>query len=119
MSMFTLRDAAALIPGATVMGDDSVAFERVSTDSRSAGPGDLFVAIKGDRFDAHDFLPEVAARNVTAALVTRTPDGGRARRRADLHVRLRRRSRCDQASVDGGDCGKIGGRRRRDKRQPA
>jgi UDP-N-acetylmuramoyl-tripeptide--D-alanyl-D-alanine ligase len=71
--MFSLREAAALIPGATVLGDDSVTFERVSTDSRSAGPGDLFVAIKGDRFDAHDFLPEVASRNVTAALVTRTP----------------------------------------------
>ncbi|MGF6567937.1 UDP-N-acetylmuramoyl-tripeptide--D-alanyl-D-alanine ligase [Paraburkholderia sp. GAS333] len=75
MSMFTLRDAAALIPGATVTGDDSIAFDRVSTDSRSAGPGDLFVAIKGDRFDAHDFLPEVAARNVAAAIVTRTPEG--------------------------------------------
>ena len=73
MTMFSLREAAALIPGATVLGDDSVAFERVSTDSRSAGPGDLFVAIKGDRFDAHDFLPDVAARNVSAVLVSRTP----------------------------------------------
>jgi UDP-N-acetylmuramoyl-tripeptide--D-alanyl-D-alanine ligase len=75
MSMFSLREAAALIPGAAVLGDDSVTFERVSTDSRSAGPGDLFVAIKGERFDAHDFLPQVAARNVAAALVTRTPAG--------------------------------------------
>ncbi|MFM0440699.1 UDP-N-acetylmuramoyl-tripeptide--D-alanyl-D-alanine ligase [Paraburkholderia strydomiana] len=72
-AMFSLREAAALIPGATVIGDDSVTFERVSTDSRSAGPGDLFVAIKGERFDAHDFLADVAARNVTAALVSRTP----------------------------------------------
>jgi UDP-N-acetylmuramoyl-tripeptide--D-alanyl-D-alanine ligase len=72
--MFTLREAAALIPGATVTGDESVAFERVSTDSRSCGPGDLFVALKGDRFDAHDFLADVAARNVSAVLVTRTPD---------------------------------------------
>jgi UDP-N-acetylmuramoyl-tripeptide--D-alanyl-D-alanine ligase len=71
--MFSLREAAALIPGATVIGDDSVTFERVSTDSRSAGPGDLFVAIKGERFDAHDFLADVAARNVTAALVSRAP----------------------------------------------
>lgn len=71
--MFSLREAAALIPGATVVGDDSVTFERVSTDSRSAGPGDLFVAIKGERFDAHDFLADVAARNVTAALVSRAP----------------------------------------------
>ncbi|AXF15570.1 UDP-N-acetylmuramoyl-tripeptide--D-alanyl-D-alanine ligase [Paraburkholderia caledonica] len=72
-AMFSLREAAALIPGATVIGDDSVTFERVSTDSRSAGPGDLFVAIKGERFDAHDFLADVAARNVTAALVSRAP----------------------------------------------
>ncbi|WP_233832213.1 UDP-N-acetylmuramoyl-tripeptide--D-alanyl-D-alanine ligase [Paraburkholderia sp. ZP32-5] len=75
MSMFSLRAAAAQIPGATVTGDDSVRFERVSTDSRSAGPGDLFIAIKGERFDAHDFLPQVAERNVAAVLVTRTPDG--------------------------------------------
>jgi UDP-N-acetylmuramoyl-tripeptide--D-alanyl-D-alanine ligase len=73
VAMFSLRDAAALIPGATVLGDDSVTFEHVSTDSRTAGPGDLFVALKGDRFDAHDFLPDVAARQIAAALVTRTP----------------------------------------------
>ncbi|SIT44497.1 UDP-N-acetylmuramoyl-tripeptide:D-alanyl-D-alanine ligase [Paraburkholderia ribeironis] len=75
MSMFTLHEAAALIPGASVVGDGGVGFARVSTDSRSAGPGDLFVAIKGERFDAHDFLADVAARHVAAALVTRTPDG--------------------------------------------
>jgi UDP-N-acetylmuramoyl-tripeptide--D-alanyl-D-alanine ligase len=72
-AMFSLREAAALIPSATVVGDDGVTFEHVSTDSRTAGPGDLFVALKGDRFDAHDFLPDVAARNVSAALLTRTP----------------------------------------------
>lgn len=73
MTMFSLREAAALIPGATVIGDDSVTFEHVSTDSRTAGPGDLFVALKGDRFDAHDFLPDVAARHIATALVTHTP----------------------------------------------
>ena len=71
--MFSLREAAALIPAATVVGDDGVTFEHVSTDSRTAGPGDLFVALKGDRFDAHDFLSDVAARHVSAALLTRTP----------------------------------------------
>ncbi|MGF6725844.1 UDP-N-acetylmuramoyl-tripeptide--D-alanyl-D-alanine ligase [Paraburkholderia sp. GAS41] len=73
--MFSLREAAALIPGATVLGDDSVTFERVSTDSRTAGHGDLFVALKGDRFDAHDFLPDVATHQIAAALLTRTPAG--------------------------------------------
>jgi len=90
MTMFSLREAAALIPGATVLGDDSTTFERVSTDSRSAGPGDLFVALKGDRFDAHDFLPEVASRHVSAALVTRSPGDWRvpALRVADTRVAL-------------------------------
>ena len=73
MKMFSLREAAALISAATVVGDDGVTFEHVSTDSRTAGPGDVFVALKGDRFDAHDFLPDVAARHVSAALLTRTP----------------------------------------------
>jgi UDP-N-acetylmuramoyl-tripeptide--D-alanyl-D-alanine ligase len=90
MTMFSLREAAALIPGATVMGDDTVTFARVSTDSRSAGPGDLFVALKGERFDAHDFLPDVAARNISAALITRAPDGWQvpALRVADTRVGL-------------------------------
>jgi UDP-N-acetylmuramoyl-tripeptide--D-alanyl-D-alanine ligase len=75
MSLFTLREAALLIPGAVVSGDENIVFERVSTDSRTAGPGDLFVAIKGDRFDAHDFLPQVGQRGIAAVLVTRLPDG--------------------------------------------
>src|ERR1700744_4260634 len=72
-AMFSLREAAALIPSATVVGDDSVVFEHVSTDSRTAGPGDLFVALKGDRFDAHDFLPDVAARQIVSGRVRHTP----------------------------------------------
>ncbi|MBB3261390.1 UDP-N-acetylmuramoyl-tripeptide--D-alanyl-D-alanine ligase [Paraburkholderia bannensis] len=73
MTMLSLREAAALIPGASVLGDENATFERISTDSRTTGPGDLFVALKGERFDAHDFLPEVAARHVSAALVSRSP----------------------------------------------
>ncbi|TKC90912.1 UDP-N-acetylmuramoyl-tripeptide--D-alanyl-D-alanine ligase [Trinickia terrae] len=73
MTMFSLNEAALAIPGATVLGDGATTFERISTDSRAAGPGDLFVALKGERFDAHDFLPDVAARGVSAALVSRSP----------------------------------------------
>lgn len=75
MTMLSLGEAARLIPGATVHGDASVTFDRVSTDSRTAGPGDLFVALKGERFDAHDFLGDVAARGVAAALVSHRADG--------------------------------------------
>jgi len=75
MTMLSLGEAARLIPGATVHGDPDTTFERVSTDSRMVGPGDLFVALKGDRFDAHDFLGDVAARGAAAALVAHVPAG--------------------------------------------
>lgn len=44
---------------------------RVCTDSRQAQPGDLFFAIKGDQFDGHDFLGEVAKKGVAAVVVER------------------------------------------------
>jgi len=50
-------------------------FAAVSTDSRTAHPGDLFVALRGERFDGHDFLAQVQAAGVAAALVA-TPIAG-------------------------------------------
>jgi len=41
----------------------------VSTDTRTVQPGDLFIALKGDRFDAHDFLADAAAAGCVAAIV--------------------------------------------------
>ena len=46
-------------------------FNRVCTDSRQARPGDLFFALKGDRFDGHDFVQEVADKGVVAVVVSR------------------------------------------------
>ncbi len=43
----------------------------VSTDTRSLQSGALFVALKGERFDAHDFVPEALERGAGAALVSR------------------------------------------------
>jgi UDP-N-acetylmuramoyl-tripeptide--D-alanyl-D-alanine ligase len=50
------------------------AFEGVSTDSRSAPAGALFVALRGETFDAHDFLDQVVARNVAAVVVEKLPE---------------------------------------------
>ena len=41
----------------------------VAIDSRSVRPGDLFFAIRGERVDGHDYLPEVAAKGAVAAVV--------------------------------------------------
>jgi len=47
----------------------NVSFTRVTTDSRKLAPGDLFVALAGERFDGHDFVPTAFERGAAAALV--------------------------------------------------
>ena len=47
---------------------------RVVTDTRAIQPGDLFVALKGERFDAHDFVAEAASKGAIGALVSRAVD---------------------------------------------
>jgi UDP-N-acetylmuramoyl-tripeptide--D-alanyl-D-alanine ligase len=47
------------------------AFGRVSTDTRTIEHGDLFVALVGERFDAHDFLKDAVARGAAGLVVSR------------------------------------------------
>jgi UDP-N-acetylmuramoyl-tripeptide--D-alanyl-D-alanine ligase len=68
--MMTLAQAVAMVPGAALVGDGARAFERVHTDTRTLRAGDLFVALKGERFDAHDFLPQARAAGAVAAIGT-------------------------------------------------
>jgi UDP-N-acetylmuramoyl-tripeptide--D-alanyl-D-alanine ligase len=63
-----LHQMQTWLSGARLHGDAQQRIQRVHTDSRSVQPGDLFVALQGERFDAHDFLPQVAAAGATAAL---------------------------------------------------
>ncbi len=44
-------------------------FSQVSTDSRSLAAGELFIALRGERFDAHDFLNQAAEKNPCALVV--------------------------------------------------
>ncbi len=62
--MLLLSEAARLLSGELV-GSDAV-FKRVVTDSRAVQAGDLFVALKGDNFDAHDFVADVLAKGAFA-----------------------------------------------------
>lgn len=45
----------------------------VSTDTRSIAPGDIFVALAGPTFDAHDFLPRAVESGAAALVVSRAP----------------------------------------------
>jgi UDP-N-acetylmuramoyl-tripeptide--D-alanyl-D-alanine ligase len=58
--------------GRLYAGDPATTFAGVSIDSRAVRPGDLFVAIRGERFDGHDFLAEAKAAGAAGALVSRT-----------------------------------------------
>ena len=69
--MLTLAEAHTMLPGSTLVGDPALAFARVHTDTRSLQAGDLFVALKGERFDAHDFLAQAKASGAVAALAER------------------------------------------------
>jgi UDP-N-acetylmuramoyl-tripeptide--D-alanyl-D-alanine ligase len=69
--MAALGVLAGLLPGARLVGDGSLAVRRVHSDTRSVQAGDLFVALKGERFDAHDFLADARARGAVAALAER------------------------------------------------
>jgi UDP-N-acetylmuramoyl-tripeptide--D-alanyl-D-alanine ligase len=70
--MKTIAGLLLQLTGARVVGDAAVltalAIERVNTDTRSLQPGDLFVALRGERFDAHDFLPQAHGQGAVAAL---------------------------------------------------
>ena len=56
------------VPTARVVGNLPQVWQRAHTDSRSINAGDFFVALRGERFDAHNFLPQLSALGVNAAL---------------------------------------------------
>jgi UDP-N-acetylmuramoyl-tripeptide--D-alanyl-D-alanine ligase len=70
--MMTLQQAFALIhlriPQARLVGDGGTPLARVHTDTRTLQAGDLFLALRGERFDAHDFLPQARAAGAAAAV---------------------------------------------------
>ena len=73
--MMTLAQALHLlqqrVPEARLVGDAEMRFTRVHSDTRSLQPGDLFVALRGERFDANDFLPQAQSAGAVAALCER------------------------------------------------
>ncbi len=67
---FRLSAAAALVAGTTA-APAGASFAGVALDSRAVRPGNLFVALKGERADGHDYVAEAAARGAAALLMER------------------------------------------------
>lgn len=59
----------------TMIPDDAPAVESVCTDSRMMQPRSLFIALRGERFDAHDHLLQAVKGGAVALVVERVPDG--------------------------------------------
>jgi UDP-N-acetylmuramoyl-tripeptide--D-alanyl-D-alanine ligase len=67
---WTIAQAAQAL-GAQCVGDVSAAYSSASIDSRTITRGQLFVALKGPNFDAHDFVASVAALGAAGAIVNK------------------------------------------------
>ena len=70
----SLAELAPWMPDAIARGN--AAFDGVSTDSRAVVPGNLFVALRGEHFDAHAFIDDVVARGAAAVVVEHMPTAG-------------------------------------------
>ena len=66
-------EIAAATGGRVTSGNPAHRVERWSIDTRSLQPGDLFVAIRGDRFDGHAFVAAALAAGAAGAVVTAAP----------------------------------------------
>ena len=61
MSVMRLYDAIQAMGGYLLDTGDDRPLSGVSCDSRRIGAGELFIALRGERFDGHDFLAEAQA----------------------------------------------------------
>lgn len=63
----TLQRVADVV-GGKLTGDGKVSVSDATHDSRQAGPGSVFVAVRGGLFDAHKFLPQVIAQGAVGVI---------------------------------------------------
>ncbi len=91
MRAMTLQEVAEWVDGALIQGTPSTQVSRITTDSRDVKPTDLFVALRGERFDAHQFLDQVSEAGASAIFVSDLPasterfSGGIIRVKDTLH----------------------------------
>lgn len=69
--MFALKDIIKTINGVPVNTDKDGIIEAISTNSRTILPNELFLAIKGNNFDGHDYVREAIKKGAKAAIVSK------------------------------------------------
>lgn len=68
MLRMTLREVAEATGGYLIRNGASLTVDGISTDSRTLQPGELFVPLRGDRYDGHEFLGQAASHGAVACL---------------------------------------------------
>jgi len=66
-----ITELAEIISGELISGSQERIISGVSTDSRAVKPGEVFFALKGERFDGHNFVQEVVKKGAVAVVVRR------------------------------------------------
>lgn len=86
----TAGHIVAATGGRLVQGDVNVPIEGISIDSRTVASGDLFFAIRGERFDGHQFVTDALAKGALGAVVDEAPAAPQAgeSRPARLFIRV-------------------------------
>src|SRR6476659_8699733 len=69
MNPLPLSQIAQLAGALLSSGDGSVTIDKLSTDSRTLKPGELFVALRGENFDGHNFVQAAARAGAAGAIV--------------------------------------------------
>ena len=65
----TIEEILRATGGKLLQGDEKSLFQRISTDSRTIGEGELFIALKGRNFDGHRFALEVLAKQAGGVVI--------------------------------------------------
>ena len=73
MRRLTVSELLTATGGTLLAGGVSAAVTSVSTDSRKAGEGALFIPLTGERFDGHDYIDKALALGAAGCLCARTP----------------------------------------------
>lgn len=67
----SMEAIAQAVTGTVLQGDLHRRAEGVSTDSRTLKKGELFIALKGERFDGHDFIAESLIQKASGLIISR------------------------------------------------
>lgn len=71
MEIIKISEILQSTEGELICGDKDKWITKISTDSRQIAQGDLFIALKGDRFDGHDFIEEVIKKGAGALIISK------------------------------------------------